>query len=190
MQTGVKDITYLTPKEVKRYENEIELCKRNLLNVDRSIFASERGIEKDEIRKKIKRNEKILEERKSPGTLEKDRDKLYRRAKELEEFIKDGMPTKDEHMGKRKTNSDGKKYQEAAKLVDRARNNGIQEVIIATNPNLEGDVTAMYILEQLEPLGVKVTQLARGMPSGSYLEYANSAVIADAIHGRKPIQKD
>jgi recombination protein RecR len=76
------------------------------------------------------------------------------------------------------------------KLVDRARNNGIQEVIIATNPNLEGDVTAMYILERLEPLGVKVTQLARGMPSGSYLEYANSAVIADAIHGRKPIQKD
>jgi recombination protein RecR len=52
------------------------------------------------------------------------------------------------------------------KLVDRARNNGIQEVIIATNPNLEGDVTAMYILERLEPLGVKVTQLARGMPSG------------------------
>ena len=76
------------------------------------------------------------------------------------------------------------------KLVDRARNNGIQEVIIATNPNLEGDVTAMYILEQLEPLDVKVTQLARGMPSGSYLEYANSAVIADAIHGRKSIQKD
>jgi recombination protein RecR len=76
------------------------------------------------------------------------------------------------------------------KLVDRARNNGIQEVIIATNPNLEGDVTAMYILEQLEPLGVKVTQLARGVPSGSYLEYANSAVIADAIHGRKSIQKD
>jgi len=76
------------------------------------------------------------------------------------------------------------------KLVDRARNNGIQEVIIATNPNLEGDVTAMYILEQLEPLGVKVTQLARGVPSGSYLEYANSAVIADAIHGRKSIHKD
>ena len=76
------------------------------------------------------------------------------------------------------------------KLVDRARNTGIQEVIIATNPNLEGDVTAMYILERLEPLGVKVTQLARGMPSGSYLEYANSAVIADAIHGRKSIQKD
>ena len=63
-------------------------------------------------------------------------------------------------------------------------------MIIATNPNLEGDVTAMYILERLEPLGVKVTQLARGMPSGSYLEYANSAVIADAIHGRKSIQKD
>lgn len=75
------------------------------------------------------------------------------------------------------------------KLVNRARENNIQEVIIATNPNLEGDVTAMYILERLEPLGIKVTQLARGMPSGSYLEYANSAVIADAIHGRKLMQK-
>lgn len=75
------------------------------------------------------------------------------------------------------------------KLVNRARENNIQEVIIATNPNLEGDVTAMCILERLEPLGIKVTQLARGMPSGSYLEYANSAVIADAIHGRKLMQK-
>lgn len=75
------------------------------------------------------------------------------------------------------------------KLVARAEKNNIQEVIIATNPNLEGDVTAMCILESLEPLGVKVTQLARGMPSGSYLEYANSAVIADAIHGRKIMQK-
>lgn len=75
------------------------------------------------------------------------------------------------------------------KLVDRVRKDNIQEVIIATNPNMEGDVTAMYILERLEPLGIKVTQLARGMPSGSYLEYANSAVIADAIHGRKLMQK-
>ena len=48
---------------------------------------------------------------------------------------------------------------------------------------------AMCILERLEPLDIKVTQLARGMPSGSYLEYANSAVIADAIHGRKLMQK-
>ncbi|OHB36217.1 MAG: hypothetical protein A2Y08_00725 [Planctomycetes bacterium GWA2_40_7] len=75
------------------------------------------------------------------------------------------------------------------KLVNRARENNIQEVIIATNPNLEGDVTAMCILERLKPLGIKVTQLARGMPSESYLEYANSAVIADAIHGRKLMQK-
>ncbi len=76
------------------------------------------------------------------------------------------------------------------KLVNRARENNIQEVIIATNPNMEGDVTAMYIHERLGPLGIQVTQLARGMPSGSYLEYANSAVIADAIHGRKLMQKD
>ncbi len=76
------------------------------------------------------------------------------------------------------------------KLVKRVEGGDIQEVIIATNPNLEGDVTALCILERLEPLGVKVTQPARGMPSGSYLEYVSSAVIADAINGRKLMQKN
>jgi recombination protein RecR len=76
------------------------------------------------------------------------------------------------------------------KLVKRVEGGNIQEVIIATNPNLEGDVTALCILERLEPLGVRVTQPARGMPSGSYLEYVNSAVIADAINGRKLMQKN
>ncbi len=76
------------------------------------------------------------------------------------------------------------------KLVKRVEDGDIQEVIIATNPNLEGDVTALCILERLEPLGVKVTQPARGMPSGSYLEYVSSAVIADAINGRKLMQKN
>jgi recombination protein RecR len=76
------------------------------------------------------------------------------------------------------------------KLVKRVEDGNIQEVIIATNPNLEGDVTALCILERLEPLGVKVTQPARGMPSGSYLEYVNSAVIADAINGRTLMQKN
>jgi len=76
------------------------------------------------------------------------------------------------------------------KLVKRVEGGNIQEVIIATNPNLEGDVTALCILERLEPLGVRVTQPARGMPAGSYLEYVNSAVIADAINGRKLMQKN
>ncbi|MEE9605883.1 MAG: recombination mediator RecR [Candidatus Scalindua sp.] len=76
------------------------------------------------------------------------------------------------------------------KLVKRVEGGNIQEVIIATNPNLEGDVTALCILERLEPLGVRVTQPARGMPTGSYLEYVNSAVIADAINGRKLMQKN
>ncbi len=76
------------------------------------------------------------------------------------------------------------------KLVKRVEGGNIQEVIIATNPNLEGDVTALCILERLEPLGVRVTQPARGMPTGSYLEYVNSAVIADAINGRKVMQKN
>lgn len=76
------------------------------------------------------------------------------------------------------------------KLVKRVEGGNIQEVIIATNPNLEGDVTALCILERLEPLGVRVTQPARGMPTGSYLEYINSAVIADAINGRKLMQKN
>jgi recombination protein RecR len=76
------------------------------------------------------------------------------------------------------------------KLVKRVEGGNIQEVIIATNPNLEGDVTALCILERLEPLGVRVTQPARGMPTGSYLEYINSAVIADAMNGRKIMQKN
>jgi len=75
-------------------------------------------------------------------------------------------------------------------LVNRARENNIQKVIIATNLNIGSDVTAMYIRERLEPLGFQVTQLARGMPSGSYLEHVNSVVIADAIHVRKLMQKD
>ena len=74
------------------------------------------------------------------------------------------------------------------RLVKRAKDYNVCEVIIATNPNLEGDVTALHILECLKPLGIKVSQLARGIPSGSYLEYANSAIIAEAMNGRKLMQ--
>ena len=70
------------------------------------------------------------------------------------------------------------------KLLQRVKGDHVKEVILATNLNLEGDATAMYIHRQLHSLGVRVTRLARGLPTGSYLEYANTAIVADAISGR------
>lgn len=70
------------------------------------------------------------------------------------------------------------------KLIQRVNGDHIKEVIVATNLNMEGDATAMYIHSQLQSSGVKVTRLARGLPTGSYLEYANTAIVADAISGR------
>ncbi|HVP73842.1 MAG TPA: recombination mediator RecR [Phycisphaerales bacterium] len=66
-----------------------------------------------------------------------------------------------------------------------ARGVAVKEVILGTNPNLEGDSTALYLGEQLSNRGVKVTRLARGLPTGSQLEYASKAVLADAIQGRQ-----
>ena len=60
----------------------------------------------------------------------------------------------------------------------------IQEVILGLNPNLEGDSTALYLAQELEARAVNVTRRARGLPSGSQIEYANSQVLADAIQGR------
>ncbi len=73
----------------------------------------------------------------------------------------------------------------AAKLVERLRGGEIREVILATNPTAEGDVTAVYLQRLVQPLGVRVTRLARGLPSGSTLEYANRAVVMDALQGRR-----
>lgn len=70
------------------------------------------------------------------------------------------------------------------KLIQRVNGDHIKEVIVATNLNMEGDATAMYIHSQLQSSGVRVTRLARGLPTGSYLEYANTAIVADAISGR------
>lgn len=69
-------------------------------------------------------------------------------------------------------------------LKDRARRQEVKEIILATNADMEGEATALYVREALAGLPVKITKLARGIPSGSQLEYANSAVIADAIDGR------
>jgi recombination protein RecR len=71
------------------------------------------------------------------------------------------------------------------RLVQRLRAGGVQEVIMATNPTLEGDGTALYLSSLLAPLGVRVTRLARGLPSGSVLEFANSQMLVDALEGRR-----
>jgi recombination protein RecR len=65
----------------------------------------------------------------------------------------------------------------------------VREVILGLNPNLEGDTTALYLADELAGRGVKVTRLARGLPAGSQLEYASTAVLADAIEGRQEMKK-
>jgi recombination protein RecR len=70
-------------------------------------------------------------------------------------------------------------------LMRRVAQGGVQEVILATNPTLEGDGTALYVSNLLAGTGVKVTRLARGLPSGSVLEFANSQMLADALEGRR-----
>jgi recombination protein RecR len=70
-------------------------------------------------------------------------------------------------------------------LVSRVRAGGVTEVVIATNPTMEGEGTALHIKSVLCSSGVKITQLARGLPSGSQLEYASRAILQDAIEGRR-----
>lgn len=70
-------------------------------------------------------------------------------------------------------------------LVSRVKAGGVTEVIMATNPTLEGDGTALYISNQLQGLPVQVTRLARGITTGSVLEFANKEILADALSGRQ-----
>ncbi|HIU06728.1 MAG TPA: recombination protein RecR [Candidatus Onthoplasma faecigallinarum] len=70
-------------------------------------------------------------------------------------------------------------------LLDRVRNEHIQEVIVATNPDVEGEATAMYIANLLKPLGVKVSRLAQGMAMGSELEYTDSITLSKALSSRR-----
>lgn len=72
-------------------------------------------------------------------------------------------------------------------LVRRVEQGGVQEVIIATNPGMEGDATAMYVQRQLAPTGVKITRLARGLPTGGDLEYVDSVTLLRALQGRHEI---
>lgn len=77
-----------------------------------------------------------------------------------------------------------------ARIDAPAKNPGgvaIKEVVLGLNPTTEGDGTALYLSDQLKTKGVRITRLARGLPTGGQLEYANKAVLADAIQGRQSI---
>ena len=76
-------------------------------------------------------------------------------------------------------------------LIDRVRSGdeGIREVILATNPDMEGDGTALHLREALRGCDVLVTRIARGIPTGSSIEYASSAVLSDALDGRSPMDR-
>ncbi len=72
-------------------------------------------------------------------------------------------------------------------LMKRIRTGTVKEIVMATNPNLEGDGTALYIQSLLSGMNVKVTRLARGLPTGSTIEFASGNILADAILGRNPL---
>lgn len=70
-------------------------------------------------------------------------------------------------------------------LLPRLKDGKVKEIILATNPTMEGEATAMYIQRLIQPLGVKVTRIARGLPVGSDLEYADETTLSRALEGRK-----
>jgi recombination protein RecR len=72
-------------------------------------------------------------------------------------------------------------------LLERISNTDVRELIIATNPNVEGETTAMYLSKLVAPLGIKVTRLAYGVPVGADLEYADEMTLMRALDGRRQI---
>ena len=70
-------------------------------------------------------------------------------------------------------------------LAQRIKNNGISEIIIATNPTTEGETTALYLVKSLKPYNLKITRLARGLSTGSDLEYADEMTLSSALSGRR-----
>ena len=73
------------------------------------------------------------------------------------------------------------------RLVERVKAGGVSEVILYTNPDLEGDVTAQHLAKVLGPLGVKVSLPARGIPTGSHIEYSSDTILRDALDGRREV---
>ncbi len=74
-----------------------------------------------------------------------------------------------------------------AELVERVRVGGVNEVILATNPNTKGEITAQYIRETLVPTGVRVTRIAYGLPMGSDIEFADEVTLGRALEGRREL---
>ena len=72
-------------------------------------------------------------------------------------------------------------------LLARLQTGSVQEVLLATNPNLEGEATAMYLARLIRPTGVRITRLARGLPVGGDLEYADTVTLSRALEGRSEI---
>lgn len=73
-------------------------------------------------------------------------------------------------------------------LLSRLRGGEVKEVILATNPNVNGEATALYLSKLLVPLGVRVTRIARGVPMGSDLEYSDQVTLARALEGRRDVE--
>jgi len=70
-------------------------------------------------------------------------------------------------------------------LLQRLQENRVKEIIVATNPNTEGEATAMYLAKLIKPLGIKVSRIASGLPVGGDLEYADEVTLGKAIEGRR-----
>jgi len=73
-------------------------------------------------------------------------------------------------------------------LLERLRGDTVKEIILATNPNVAGEATALYLSKLLSPLGVRVTRIARGVPMGSDLEYSDQVTLARALEGRREVE--
>ena len=73
-------------------------------------------------------------------------------------------------------------------LMSRISDESVTELILCTNPNIEGEATAMYLARQLQPLGIKVTRIASGLPVGGDLEYADELTLGRALEGRRELQ--
>ena len=72
-------------------------------------------------------------------------------------------------------------------LLARLDNDHVEEVILATNPSVEGEATAIYLARLLKPLGMRITRIARGLPVGGDLEYADEVTLSKALEGRRDV---
>lgn len=115
-----KDITYLTPKERNEYLNKIKNAEQELAETKTSEFAAIRNRDKSTIVNEMNRAKQILEEKTPPNVSDRERNDRYTRLKIIEEKIKEGMPTKDEMMGKKIKHPDGSYHYEAIpNIVDK-----------------------------------------------------------------------